>query len=118
MGTSGFAGFAAAGSVALVGASPRNLLARIAIDNLRRWGYGGKVWGLHPSGDPVDGVPTYPAWDEPGPADLCLLAIGAHRLPEAIRSAGEAGVRRFVIPGAGAHQGGRGGEAALRAPPG
>ena len=115
MGTSGFAGFAAAGSVALVGASPRNLLARIAIDNLRRWGYGGKVWGLHPSGDPVDGVPTYPAWDEPGPADLCLLAIGAHRLPEAIRSAGEAGVRRFVIPGAGANEGGREVEAALRA---
>jgi acetate---CoA ligase (ADP-forming) len=111
----GFAGFAEAGSVAVVGASERNIMARIVLENLRRWRFSGKVWGLHPSGAEVDGVPTHPSWDATGPADVCLLAIGAQRLPEAVRTASEAGVRRFVIPGAGANEGGRAVEGDLRA---
>jgi acetate---CoA ligase (ADP-forming) len=110
----GFAAFVGARSVAIVGASERNLLARIAIGNLRRWGFRGRVWGIHPSGAPVDGVATHPSWKETGPADVALLAIGALRLPEAVRAAA-AGVRRFVIPGAGANEGGREVEPDLRA---
>lgn len=111
----GFAGFVEARSVAIVGASERNLIARIVLENLRRWRFAGKVWGLHPSGAEIDGVPTHPSWDGTGPADVCLLAIGAHRLPDAVRDAAEAGVRRFVIPGAGANEGGRAVEGDLRA---
>jgi acetate---CoA ligase (ADP-forming) len=110
---SGFPGFAAARSIAVVGASERNLLARIALGNLRRWGFRGRVWGIHPSGAPVDGVDIHPSWDESGPADVALLAIGAPRLPEAVRAGAVAGVRRFVIPGAGANEGGREVEADL-----
>jgi acyl-CoA synthetase (NDP forming) len=111
----GLRGFARAGSVAVVGASERNLLARITIDNLRRWGFEGVVFGIHPRAAAVDGVPVHPAWDDAGPADLALLAIGAPRLAAAIREAREAGVRRFVIPGAGANEGGREVEPELRA---
>lgn len=114
--TKGFQGFAEAGSVAVVGASERNLLARITLDNLRRWGFSGRVFGIHPSGDPVDGVPTYPTFEEAeGVADLALLAIGASRLEDGLRAATEAGTRRFVIPGAGANEGGREIEGPLRA---
>jgi acetate---CoA ligase (ADP-forming) len=109
-----FSRFAAARSVAAVGASERNLLARIALGNLQRWGFQGQVWGIHPSGAPVDGVPTHPTWEETGPADVALLAIGASRVPDGLRAAAAAGVRRFVIPGAGANEGGREVEAELR----
>lgn len=111
----GFEGFAEARSVAIVGASERNLLARITIDNLRRWGFEGDVFGIHSRGEPVDGMPTHASWDEPGPADVALLAVGAPRLVDAIRAASDAGVRRFVVPGAGANEGGREVEADLRA---
>jgi acyl-CoA synthetase (NDP forming) len=114
--TKGFQGFAEAGSVAVVGASERNLLARIALDNLRRWGFAGRVFGIHPRGGPVDGVPTYPSFEEAeGGADVALLAIGAARLEEGLRAAAGAGTRRFVIPGAGANEGGRQIEKPLRA---
>jgi acetate---CoA ligase (ADP-forming) len=110
----GFAGFAKAGSIAVVGASPRNVIARITFQNLRRWRFPGKVFGLHPSSAEVDGVPTFASWEDSGPAELALLAVGAPRLPEAIDAAVGAGVRRFVIPGAGANEGGRAVEADLR----
>jgi acyl-CoA synthetase (NDP forming) len=112
----GFRGFAGAGSVAVVGASERNLLARITIDNLRRWGFEGDVFGIHPRGEPVDGVPTHATYKEAGgPPDVAVLAVGAGRLVEALSTAAEAGVRRFVIPGAGANEGGREIEGSLRA---
>jgi acyl-CoA synthetase (NDP forming) len=112
----GFERFAGAGSVAVVGASPRNLIARITLDNLARWGFRGQVFGIHPGGEPLDGVPVYPTYEETGAApDLALLAVGAPRLVEALRVAARAGVRSFVIPGAGANEGGREIELELRA---
>jgi acetate---CoA ligase (ADP-forming) len=110
----GFAGFAGADSIAVVGASPRNVIARITLENLRRWRFPGRVFGLHPSAAEVDGVPTFASWDDSGSADLALLAVGAPRLVEAIDAGAAAGVRRFVIPGAGANEGGRAVEADLR----
>lgn len=110
----GFESFVRAGSIAVVGASERNLIARITLDNLRRLGYPGRVVGIHPSGTPVDGVEVAPSFGEARPIDLCLLAIGAPRLEGALREAGEAGVRAAVIPGAGANEGGLEVEPALR----
>jgi acetyltransferase len=102
--------------VAVVGASERNLLARITIDNLRRWSFPGAVFGIHPRGEPVGGVPTYATYGEAeAPPEMAVLAVGAPRLVEAVGTAAEAGVRRFVIPGAGANEGGREIEGPLRA---
>jgi acyl-CoA synthetase (NDP forming) len=110
----GLRGFARAGSIAVVGASARNVIARIALDNLRGRGFPGRVFGLHPTTTETDGVRTFPSWDESGPADLALLAVGAGRLAEAIGEARRAGVGRFVVPGAGANEGGRAVEGELR----
>lgn len=41
----GFESFVRAGSIAVVGASERNPIARITLDNLQRLGYPGRVVG-------------------------------------------------------------------------
>lgn len=103
-------------SIAIVGASERNIIAGITIDNLRRLRYPGRVFGLHPSAKPVDGVETFADWgDAGGPADVALLAVGAPRVVAALRTAAGAGVPAAIIPGAGANEGGRAIEADLRA---
>lgn len=102
-----------AGGIAVVGASPRNEIARITLGNLAR--FPGRVVGIHPSGQPVDGVPTFPTFQEAGPVDLAVFAVGAPRLADAIRTAAGGGVTSAVIPGAGANEGGREVEADLRA---
>jgi acetyltransferase len=109
----GLQSFVAARSIGIVGASPRNVIARITIDNLRRWRYPGRVLGVHPSAKPVDGVECVPSLDRP--VDLCVMAVGAGNLVPAVRQAGAAGVRALVIPGAGANEGGREIEPELRA---
>ncbi|HYZ11022.1 MAG TPA: acetate--CoA ligase family protein [Actinomycetota bacterium] len=99
--------------IAVVGASPRNEIARLTLGNLDR--FPGRVVGIHPSGEPVDGVPTFASYEEAGPVDLAVVAVGAPRLPGALRTAAAAGVTSAVIPGAGANEGGREVEAELRA---
>jgi acetate---CoA ligase (ADP-forming) len=110
----GLESFVRAGSIAVVGASERNIIARIALENLQRVGFPGRVVGIHPSGTPMGGVQVVPSLGEAGPIDLCLLAIGAPRLEHALREAAEAGVPAAVIPGAGANEGGPEVEPVLR----
>lgn len=98
--------------IAVVGASPRNEIARLTLGNLAR--FPGRVVGIHPSGEPVDGVPTFPTYEEAGPVDLAVFAVGAPRLADAIRTAAAGGVTSAVIPGAGANEGGREVEGDLR----
>jgi acetate---CoA ligase (ADP-forming) len=103
----GFGPFVEARSIAVVGASERNIIARITLDNLGERGFPGRVFGIHPRGEPVDGVPTFPSYEDAGgPPDLAVLAVGAPRLVEALRTAADAGVRSFVVPGAGSNEGG------------
>ncbi|HJV03983.1 MAG TPA: CoA-binding protein, partial [Actinomycetota bacterium] len=105
--TEGLEGLFGARSIAVVGASERNIIARIALENLRTRGFPGRVFGIHPRGEPVDGIETFPSYEDAGgPADLALLAVGAPRLEEALRSAAGAGVRSVIVPGAGSNEGG------------
>ncbi|MDQ4006151.1 MAG: CoA-binding protein, partial [Actinomycetota bacterium] len=94
----GFERFVGAQRIALVGASPRNLIVRITLDNLTRVGYPGMVIGVHPSGRSHGNLQVVPTLAEAG-AELALLAIGAPRLPAAVREAGASGVGTVVIPG-------------------
>ncbi len=95
-------------SIAIVGASERNELARITIDNLTRLGFSGSVVGIHPSAKPVDGIETFASYDDAGgPVDLAVLAVGAPRVVEALRTAAAAGVPGAIVPGSGANEGGR-----------
>lgn len=109
----GFGDLLGAKGIAVVGASPRNEIARLTLGNLA--GFPGRVVGIHPSGEPVDGVPTFASYEEAGPVDLAVVAVGAPRLPGALRTAAAGGVTSAVIPGAGANEGGREVEAELRA---
>ena len=103
----GFEAFVGARSIAVVGASERNLIARIAIENLRSLGFPGRLFGIHPRGEPVDGIETFPTYQDAGdPSDIALLAVGAPRLEEALRTAAGAGVGSIVVPGAGSNEGG------------
>jgi acyl-CoA synthetase (NDP forming) len=109
-----FERFVEAKSIAVVGASPRNLIARITLENLTRWGYPGSVVGIHPKPEPVGGVPSFATYQEAGPVDLALFAVGSPRLVAALETAAAAGVHAAVIPGAGANEGGRAVEDDLR----
>jgi acetate---CoA ligase (ADP-forming) len=103
----GFGALVEARSIAVVGASERNIIARIAIENLRGLDFPGRVFGIHPRGEPVDGIETFPTHQEAGgPADVAVLAMGAQRLEEALRTASDAGVRSVIVPGAGSNEGG------------
>lgn len=103
----GFDAFVAARSIAVVGASDRNIIARIALQNLRDMGFPGRVFGIHPRGEPVDDIETFPTHLEAGgPADIAVLAVGAPRLDEALRTGADAGVRSVILPGAGSNEGG------------
>ncbi|MGH2686810.1 MAG: CoA-binding protein, partial [Actinomycetota bacterium] len=110
----GFERFAGAKSLAVVGASPRNLIARITLGNLARWGFSGTVRGVHPTERELEGVQVVPTLEDTD-AELALLAVGAARLPDAIREAAAAGTTALVLPGAGANEGGREVETELRA---
>jgi acyl-CoA synthetase (NDP forming) len=109
----GFERLLRADGIAVVGASPRNEIARLTLGNLTR--FPGRVVGIHRSGQPVDGVPTFPSYEEAGPVDLAVFAVGAPRLADAIRTAAAGGVTGAVLPGAGANEGGREVEDDLRA---
>jgi acetate---CoA ligase (ADP-forming) len=103
----GFEALVGARSIAVVGASERNLIARIAIENLRARGFPGRVFGIHPRGEPVGWIETLPTHGDAGdPADIAVLAVGAPRLEGALRAAAGAGVGSIVIPGAGSNEGG------------
>jgi acyl-CoA synthetase (NDP forming) len=102
-----FETFVGARSIAVVGASERNIIARIAIENLRSLGFPGRVFGIHPRGEGVDGIEIFPTHRDAGDlSDIALLAVGAPRLEEALRTAAGAGVGSIVIPGGGSNEGG------------
>jgi acyl-CoA synthetase (NDP forming) len=73
-------------SVAIVGASPReNTLGNNVVVNLRRFGYAGRIFPVHPSAPEVAGLPAYPALAElPEPAECAVLAVPADRIGAAL----------------------------------
>ncbi len=85
--------------VALIGAStdPTKNTAR-PLRYLRRHGYGGQVFPVHPTAREIEGIPAYPSLsDVPGPVDHAFILLSADRVPEAIRGCVEAGVRCATV---------------------
>ncbi|MFC4048682.1 acetate--CoA ligase family protein [Actinomadura syzygii] len=86
-------------SVVIVGLSerPGSTGGRI-LANLRRSGFGGGVYGVHPSGRDVDGVPVYPTLaDVPDTPSVALVCTPAGTVTEVVRQAGEKGCRGAVV---------------------
>jgi acetyl-CoA synthetase len=106
-------------SIAVVGATSRKgAYADETLRNLKRIGFPGRVWGVHPTRRRVHGrvcVPTLA--DLPEPVDAVVVAIPAAGVPDAIEQAGARGCGGAVVYGAGFGEvaGGAGLEEALRA---
>ncbi|MFI6245911.1 acetate--CoA ligase family protein [Streptomyces sp. NPDC051016] len=99
--TSGLSGILTPRSVALVGASRRNLEL---VANVRR----GTVdaAGVHPSNPEVAGLRCVPSLSAlPAPPELAVLAVGPATIATSMRDALALGVRSFVVPGLGVEAG-------------
>lgn len=85
-------------SVAVIGASDRvGNFGGGTIRNLLKFGYPGAIWPVNPNRQTVSGLACYPSpRDLPGPADLAVLTIPAHRLVDAIGDCAAAGIRHGV----------------------
>ena len=88
-------------SLAVIGASPRNLPA---VESVLRSGV--KAWGVNPNRDRVAGLTCYPSVaDLPELPECAFLMVNHERVEEAFEDAAAAGVRAFVVPGVGAEAG-------------
>jgi acyl-CoA synthetase (NDP forming) len=89
-------------SIAVIGASPRSFIGRAALENLRASGYRGAVVPVNPGHSEVGGfAAAADVRDLEAPIDVALVQVGAHHIAQAVDGAVEAGIRNFVIPGAG-----------------
>jgi acetyltransferase len=89
------------GSIAVVGASPRNVAA---VETVVASGV--RAWGVNPNHDEVAGLRCYPSVAElPEVPECAFLMVNHERVEAAFEEAAAAGVRAFVVPGVGAEAG-------------
>ncbi len=88
-------------SLVLIGLSAKtNNLPRLILENLLRWGYGGRIFGVNPRGDErnVSGVRMYKdVEDLPEVPDLAVCLIPARLAPESVEKCGNIGIRRVAV---------------------
>jgi len=101
-------------SIAIMGLSkkPTNV-PRIILENLIRWGYMGRIFGVNPgSADMhVDGVRMYKRIEDlPMIPDLCVSLIPARLIPDTIESCGKFGIKWMAIPSGGFNETGEEGK--------
>lgn len=88
-------------SIAVAGASPRNVAAVETV-----LGSGVRAWGVNPNRDEVAGLRCYPSFGElPEIPALAFLMVNHERVEAVFEEAAGAGVRAFVVPGLGAEAG-------------
>lgn len=88
-------------SLAVVGASPRNVAA---VETVVASGV--RAWGVNPNREEVAGLHCYPSvGDLPETPECALLMVNHERVEAAFEEAAAAGVRAFVVPGVGAEAG-------------
>ena len=88
-------------SIAVVGASPRNLAAveTVVASDVT-------AWGVNPNRDEVAGLRCYPSVAElPEVPECVFLMVNHERVEDAFEEALAVGVRAFVVPGVGAEAG-------------
>ncbi len=92
-------------SIAIIGLSSRpNNIPRLVLENLIRWGYIGRIFGVNfrSSDLHVDGIKMYKDVGElPVIPDLAFVLIPARFMPDTIDSCGKAGVKWMAIPSGG-----------------
>lgn len=85
-------------SVAVVGASHPGRFGGILCENLRSFGYRGRIFPVNPRYEELQGLRCHPDLRAlPERPDLALLAVPNSRLLDALRDAAECGIRAAVI---------------------
>ncbi|NLX52757.1 MAG: acetate--CoA ligase family protein [Deltaproteobacteria bacterium] len=89
-------------SIAIIGLSSKSSnIPRLVLENLIRWGYKGRIFGVNPRATDahVDGIKMYrDVRDLPIVPDLVFVMIPARLVPDAVEACGAAGVKRMAIP--------------------
>ena len=91
------------GSVAVVGASERpGSIGAALIGNVRRCGFHGAIYPVHPSAAEIEGLRAYPTVGAIGqPVDLAVIAVPAPQVETVVQDCARAGVRGIVVISAG-----------------
>ncbi len=93
------------GSIAIIGLSSKpNNIPRIALENLLRWGYRGRIFGVNPRSDDVhvDGIRMFREIEDlPEVPDLTSCLVPAKLVPDTVRRCGQFGIKRMMIPSGG-----------------
>jgi acetyltransferase len=101
-------------SIVILGLSKKSSnVPRIILENLIRWGFMGRIFGVNPTSTDlhVDGVRMYQKVEDlPLVPDLCVSLIPAKFVPEAIESCGKFGIQWMAIPSGGFNETGEEGK--------
>ncbi|MBN2056059.1 acetate--CoA ligase family protein [bacterium] len=102
-------------SLAVVGLSPSpGNIARVIVENCRRYGFQGRIYGVNPRGGEVHGVTIHSRIEDlPAPVDVAVLLMPARHIPPVIDACGRAGVPYAALPASGFNEVGEGGRAIL-----
>ncbi len=92
-------------SIVIIGLSskPTNI-PRLTLENLLRWGYRGRIFGVNERSDDVhvDGIRMYKNIEDlPEIPDLAYCMIPAQLIPQIMDRCGRFGIRRMAIPSGG-----------------
>ena len=92
-------------SIAIIGLSSKSTnIPRITLENLFRWGYRGRIFGVNAKSEDehVDGIQMYnKVEDLPEVPDLAYCLVPAKIIPEIVESCGKFGIKRMAIPSGG-----------------
>jgi len=101
-------------SIVIYGLSGKpNNIPRLILENLIRWRYRGRIFGVNPSSDidHVDGIRMYKGIQElPIVPDLAVALVPARYVPSIIEDCGKFGIKRMAIPSGGFNELGDEGE--------
>lgn len=101
-------------SIAIWGLSSKeNNIPRLIVENLIRWGFKGRLFGIHPKAEDshVDGIRIFKhVKDLPIIPDLGVFLLPARFIPDAVDEAGQFGIKHAAIPSGGFNESGEEGE--------
>ncbi len=88
------------GSIAVIGASKRNI-GNYVVGNLRL-GFRGGIYPVNPNYKEIEGLPCFSSLkDIPHPVDLAIVLVPASSVPSVLEACAAKGIRRVIIESAG-----------------
>lgn len=97
-------------SIVIIGLSNKaNNIPKLILENLIRWGYTGRLFGVHPSSEDeqVGGIKMYRSIEDlPIIPELAVALIPARFAPMTVEACGKFGIKRMAIPSGGFNESG------------